>query len=132
MGESGMYFPKITAADKSSTPIIVASATRPLRNLNIHTPMKRAMGMVEAIVKVPHDDSASAFTTTSPRPAIAITMMMNVATSVVILLVSFPVSALTISASDLPSWRIEAVSITMSCTDPAITAPTTIQTKPGK
>ena len=86
--------------------------------------------MVAAIVNVPHELSANALTTTTPRPASAITRIIKTAIEVIIPLNEL-ISALAISASDFPSCLTEAVKITTSCTAPAITAPTNIQMKPG-
>ena len=89
------------------------------------------MGIVEAMVKTPHELSANAFTTTNPNPAIAITKISKMAIDEVNPLTLF-ISTRAISASDLPSERVEAYSIIKSCTAPAKTDPTSIQTNPGK
>ena len=121
----------MTAQVSSIIPAMVASATFPFRILNIHNPMARAMGIVAAMVNNPHELSVSALTTTRPSPAIATIRIMTIATDAVVPL-SLLISAFAISASDLPSCLTEATRITISCTAPAITAPTTIQTNPGK
>ena len=72
--------------------MMVASTTFPLRNRNIHMPMKMAIGMVDAMVKSPQDDSLRAFTTTRPSPAMAMMMIRNVATEAVIPLERLPIS----------------------------------------
>ncbi len=61
---------------RSVTPMTVVSPTRPRRIRYRYRPMNRAMGMVQAMVKVPHGLWLRAFTTARPRPASA-TMMMN-------------------------------------------------------
>ena len=110
----------------------VASTVFPLRKTYIQTPIRMAMGMVLAMVKVPHELSARAFTTTNPSPAMAMMMMTKVAMVAVTTLPVLRICERTISTSDLPSLRTEAVRMTMSCTAPAITAPTSIHRKPGK
>ena len=56
-----------------------ASATLPGRSLYIHWPMRKAMGMLQAIVKIPQALSLSAFTTARLRPARATMMMKKMA-----------------------------------------------------
>ena len=84
--------------------MIVASVVFPFRNLNIHNPMNMAIGMVAAMVKVPHELSASALTTTTPSPARAMIKMIKTAIEVMLPL-NLLISVLAISASDFPSCR---------------------------
>jgi hypothetical protein len=102
-GDDGIYFPKATASVSRITPITVASFVLPGLNLNIQIPMNIAIGIVAAMVKVPHELSARAFTTTIPNPARDTIMMIKVAREVVKLLVSFLISNQAISDNDLPS-----------------------------
>ena len=61
-----------------------------------------AMGIVAAIVNVPHELSDKELMTTKPNPANAITIIINTAMLVVMLL-TFPISAFAISTIDFPS-----------------------------
>ena len=72
------------------------------------------MGMVEAMVNKPQEDSLRALTTTNPSPAMAMMMIRKMANEVTPPLVAFPISVRAIKANDFPSWRIDAVRITMS------------------
>jgi hypothetical protein len=84
------------------TPMIVASVVFSFLNLNIQKPMNTAIGIVIAMVNVPHELSAKAFTTTSPIPARATIRMIRIAMEAMVPLVLLT-SARAISASDLPS-----------------------------
>src|SRR5664280_1578657 len=108
---------------------MVASIVFPFLILNIHKPMMMAIGIVAAIVNVPHELSDKELITTSPNPAKAITIIISTAMLVVMPLI-FPISALAILTIDLPSWLTEATKITKSYTAPAITAPTSIHINP--
>ena len=61
------------------TPMIVASAMRPLRHTYIHMPMNIPSGIVMAMVNVPQALSARALTTSMPRPASATIRMKRTA-----------------------------------------------------
>ena len=61
--EPGIYRPKITAIVRRVTPMMVASTVFPFRNLNIHIPINKAIGMVEAMVNVPQELSDKALMT---------------------------------------------------------------------
>jgi hypothetical protein len=65
------------------------------------------------MVKVPHELSAKAFTTTRPNPASATTIIRRIAIDVVIPL-TLLISTRAISASDFPSCWMDAVRITKS------------------
>ncbi len=70
--------------------------------------MKRAMGIVQPMVKVPQELSARAFTTASPKPDRAITIINRMA-SEAMMPGKVPNSSCAICARDLPLCRIEAV-----------------------
>src|SRR4051794_40338030 len=55
-GVSLMYPPRKTAPSVRAAPTIDASTTLPGRSLYIHRPTSRAMGIVQAMVNVPHDE----------------------------------------------------------------------------
>ena len=93
--------------------------------------MKSAIGMVAAIVKVPHGLSASALTTTSDSTARMMIMIARTPTSASAPGTG-PSSIFTISPSDLPSRRTETKSTIMSCTAPASTTPPRIHSVPGR
>ena len=88
------------------------------------------MGIVAAMVNVPHELSANAFTTTRPSPAKATTSIIRTAIDAIKPLVLL-ISARAISTSDFPSWRIEASRMIKSCIAPAIMAPARIHNTPG-
>ena len=93
--------------------------------------MNTAIGIVAAMVNVPHGLPDSAFTTTSATTAsrmIMISSTVNSATKPP----SFPISSRAICPSDLPSRRMEANRMTKSCTAPPKTPPIMIQRVPGK
>ena len=71
------------------------------------------MGIVAAIVNVPHALSESEFTTTNPSPAIATMRMIKMATDAVVPL-SRLISTFAISARDFASCRIDATRMTKS------------------
>ena len=68
--------------------------------------MKTASGIVMPMVNVPHALSASALTTTMPRPASAM-MTMKMTAMAPVTPATGPISARAISASDLPPRRVE-------------------------
>src|SRR5205085_10558029 len=82
-------------------------------------------------VNVPQADSASALTTTRPRPASAITTMNRTANPA-----TTPdnglISVRAISASDLPLRLTLATKIIKSCTAPPKVTPITSHHKPDK
>ena len=128
--ECGTRPPTITAASTPTTPMMLASTIRPGLMRYIQRPTSRAIGMVIAIVNVPHELSRSALTTAKPRPASATMMMMRTAIEA-----TAPATGLiswrAISASDLPWRRTEATSTRKSWTPPARIAPSSIQISPG-
>ena len=109
----------------------VASATLPGRRLFIQTPINRAIGIVAVIVKRPHGLSRSALTTTSASTASRMIMMAKTAT-----IAATPATGLTSSLaiwpSDLPSRRMDAHRMIMSCTAPPRTTPAISQIVPGR
>ncbi len=82
------------------------------------------------MVKVPQALSWSALTTARPSPASAITTMKRMATAAMTPATG-PISDRAISASDLPSRRVEAQRIMTSWTAPARQTPATSQMSPG-
>ncbi len=82
--------------------------------------------MVQAMVNVPQALSAIEFTTAIASPASAVTMMKSVAPAVVTA-ASLPMYRPAMLCSASPPCRTEAKRMTRSCTDPARTAPRTIQ-----
>ena len=93
--------------------------------------MRKAIGIVIAIEKVPHGESASAPTTTSASTASRMIMMQKTATSAATPPIG-PISSRAIWPRLLPSRRIEKNSVTMSWTAPAKMTPATIQMVPGR
>src|SRR6266702_3498940 len=93
--------------------------------------MNSAKGIVNPTVKVPQGDSARAFTTTSPRPARAMTTMKRIAMAA-----TTPdrglISVRAISASDFPLRRMLAPRIMKSCTAPPRQTPITSHNSPGR
>jgi hypothetical protein len=85
--EPGTYLPKITHAESTATPNMVASTVFPFLILNIHKPIMMAIGIVVAIVNVPHELSDKELITTKPNPAKAITIIINTAILVVMPLI---------------------------------------------
>ena len=112
-------------------PTAVASIVRPGRHTFIQKPMSSAIGMVQAMVNIPHGLSRRALTTTSASTASRMIMMARMAI-IAASPVTGPTSSLAIWPSDLPSRRIEAKRITKSCTAPPRTTPKTIQSMPGR
>ena len=111
--------------------MIEHSNTRPGRQYRRYQPMNTAMGIVAAMVNVPHGLPASAFTTTSPTTAnrmIMISRTVKRATKPP----NLPISSRAICPSDLPSRRMDANRMTKSCTAPPSTAPMMIHRVPGK
>ena len=93
--------------------------------------MNSAIGMVLATANVPHGLPLSAPTTTSASTASRITEMRMMPTPTTPPAVD-PISVRIISASDLPSRRVEKNSTTMSWTAPANTTPAKIHRVPGR
>ena len=93
--------------------------------------MNSAMGMVAAIVKVPHGLPFSAFTTTSATTASRMIMIINTVSSATNPPV-LPISSRAIWPSDFPLRRMDANRITKSCTAPPSTAPMMIHRVPGR
>jgi hypothetical protein len=86
--------------------------------------------MVMKIVNVAHALSASALTTTIPRPAIVMTRMKRMAIAPTTPATG-PTSVRAISASERPPRRVDAHKQMKSCTAPARQTPATSQMKPG-
>ena len=93
--------------------------------------MNIAIGMVAAIVNVPHGLPFSAFTTTRPTTASRMIMISSTVTSAM-KPPTLPISSRAIWPSDFPSRRIEANRITKSCTAPPRHAPMMIHSVPGR
>ena len=93
--------------------------------------MKMAMGMVAAMVNVPHGLPFSALTTTSAITASRMIMISSTVTSAM-KPPTLPISSRAIWPSDLPSRRMEANRMTKSCTAPPSTAPMMIHSVPGQ
>ena len=93
--------------------------------------MNSAIGIVIAMLNVPHGEFASALTTTSARTASRMIMIDSTATSAA-MPPTGPISSRAIWPSDLPSRRMEKNRTTMSCTAPAKMTPTMIQIVPGR
>src|SRR5260370_40066309 len=64
-GDPGTHAPRTVAASTPAPPMSDASTTRPLRILYIHRPTKSAMGIVHAIVNVPHELPGTTWTALS-------------------------------------------------------------------
>ncbi|MNY49509.1 hypothetical protein D3C86_1849410 [compost metagenome] len=105
--------------------------TLPGRKTRMYQPIKRAIGMVMAMVKVPQGLVARALTTTRAKTASRITMIMSTATMAV-KPATGPISSLAIWPRVLPSRRMEPKRMMKSCTAPATTTPTRIQSVPGR
>ena len=93
--------------------------------------MKSAIGIVAAIVNVPHGLPFKALTTTSATTASSTIMMSRTVISAVNPPM-FPISSRAIWPRDFPSRRMEQNRITKSCTAPPSTQPMMIQSAPGK
>src|SRR5262245_7121251 len=78
-GDPGIQLPTTVAISTPPAPISDASMTRPLRILYMYRPTNRAIGMVQKIVNVPHDDPG----TGSTVPAGRVTRFRSSGTSVV-------------------------------------------------
>jgi hypothetical protein len=89
------------------------------------------MGMVAAMVKVPHGLPLRALTTTRATTASRMIMMSSTVMSAANP-PTLPISSRAICPRDLPSRRIEANRITKSCTAPPSTAPMMIHRVPGR
>jgi hypothetical protein len=109
----------------------VPSVILPGRQRYMYMPMKKAIGIVMAIVNMPHGLSLSALTTARPTPASAMIRMMRMA-MVATTPVTRSISRRASSASDLPSRRIEATRTTKSWTAPPSTTPMISQRRPGR
>src|SRR5262245_38323250 len=55
-GECGIQLPAIVAASTSAAPISDASTTLPLRILYMYRATKSAIGIVQAMLNMPHDE----------------------------------------------------------------------------
>ena len=86
-----------------TTPITETSPTRPGRRKRVYRPMKMAMGMVAATVKVPHGLSASALTTTSASTARMMTMIISTPTWAILAVSVISLLALVIDLALLAS-----------------------------
>ncbi len=104
--------------------------TLPGALLNMATPMNRAMGTVQPMVNTPQGLDERALTTTTPRPA-RVTSRMSSTAPMATTPANGEISVRAISARDLPWCRMEATSTMKSWTQPARTAPNTIQKNPG-
>ncbi|MCY1215097.1 hypothetical protein D9M72_269350 [compost metagenome] len=93
--------------------------------------MNSATGIVAATVKLPHGDSASAFTTIRASTARMMIMIMKVPNSA-IMPGTTPISCLTRSPSERPSRRVEMNRMMKSCTAPANTTPASTHSNPGR
>jgi hypothetical protein len=132
-GVPPMNWPTQTAARRPATPAAVTqcSLARPYPPDRSAIPIATAIGIVAAIVKTPHGDSARAFTTTSARTARTMTLIavtLTRATSPA----KGPTSSRTILPSDRPPRRTEQKRMTLSWTAPPNTAPTRIHSRPGR
>ena len=94
-------------------------------------PISTAIGIVIAMVNVPHGLDFRAFTTTSATTPSKITRIAITATKATHP-PSLPISSFAICPSDLPSRRTENSRITKSCTQPPKTAPARIHNVPGR
>ena len=70
------HCPPQIASITSTKPRAEVSSTLPGRRVRKYTPISSAMGIVIAMVNVPHGLALSAFTTTSAQTASKITMML--------------------------------------------------------
>ena len=93
--------------------------------------MNRAIGMVSAMEKTPHGDSASALTTMSASTARMMIMIVKTAISAA-MPPTMPISSRTIWPRLFLLRRIEKNMTVRSCTAPAKMTPTTIQIVPGR
>ena len=93
--------------------------------------MNRAIGMVAAMVNVPHGLPFNALTTTSPTTANRTIMIKRTVISAVNP-PTFPISCRAIWPRDFPSRRMEQNKMTKSCTAPPNTQPMMIQSAPGR
>ncbi len=93
--------------------------------------MNNAIGMVAAIVNVPHGLPLSALTTTRATTASKTIIISSTVMSETIP-PTLPISSRAICPSVLPSRRIEQNKMTKSCTAPPRTAPNRIHNTPGK
>ena len=89
------YRPPTSAISSSTMPTAVASRVRPGRHTFIQKPIRSAIGMVQAMVNMPHGLSRSALTTTSASTASRMTMMARMA-SIAARPVAGPISSLAI------------------------------------
>jgi hypothetical protein len=90
-----------------------------------------AMGMVANTVKLPQGLCASALTTTRASTASRMTMIISTP-NMAITPATCPISLRIMSPSDRPSRRMEMNRTMKSCTAPANTTPTRIQSVPGR
>src|SRR5258708_23474302 len=81
--ESDTAWPPKMLAITRMNPMIEHSSTLPGRQYRKYTPISSAIGMVAAIVKVPHGLPFNAFTTTSATTATSTIMMSTTVSSAV-------------------------------------------------
>ena len=110
---------------------MVAPVTSFGRNHRIQAPMTIAIGMVSPTVTVPHGLWLSAFTTTSARTAIRMTMIEKTPT-IAANPPTGPISSLAIWPSERPSLRTLPQSTQKSWTAPPRTTPNRIHRVPGR
>ena len=111
--------------------MIVAPVTSCGRTPFMYQPISIAIGIVAPTVNVPHGLCRSAFTTTSARTAIRITMMKKTPTSAANPPTG-PISSFAICPSERASRRRLPQRMHMSCTAPPRTTPARIQSVPGR
>ena len=129
-GPPWIHFPPRTARRRPATPnVLIAFMLAHL--CFIPRPIAIASGTVAAIVKSPHELSASAFTTTSASTARMMTRMASVLTSATNP-AKGPTSSRTIRAKDFPLRRTEQNRTRLSWTAPPSVAPTRSHNMPGK
>ena len=90
-----------------------------------------AMGIVAATVEVAQGLCFMAFTTTRPRTAMRMIMIVMTPISAALPPMA-PNSSRAIWPSERPSRRVEKARVTKSCTQPPKTAPTRIHKVPGR
>ena len=130
-GDCETHCPPKIAASTSKNPNAEASSTFPGRMRRRYNPIRTAMGIVMAMVKVPHGLDFSALTTTRAT-APSRMMMMLITDTYETRPPTFPISVFAISVIDLPSRRTEKRRMTKSCMQPPSTAPAMIQSVPGR
>jgi len=116
---------------RSEKPMADISRIRPGRRYRPYRPISMAIGRVANIVKLPQGEPASALTTTSASTASRMTMMASTPT-LATTPANGPISVRIMSPSERPSRRTEKNRIRKSCTAPATTTPTRIQSVAGR